>query len=86
MKLSGDSISMGSRILAVADTLESFSGHGNHLEALEPINMNRALQEIHNGSGRRFDPKIVQSCMSVFSNGYLFPTAQQASSRQINIA
>jgi HD-GYP domain-containing protein (c-di-GMP phosphodiesterase class II) len=85
MKLSGDSITMGSRILAIADTLESLSGHGNHLEALEPINMNRALQEIHNGSGRHFDPKIVQSCMSVFSNGYLFPTTQQASSRQINI-
>jgi response regulator RpfG family c-di-GMP phosphodiesterase len=85
MKLSGDSITMGSRILAIADTLESLSGRGNRLEALEPINMNRALQEIHNGSGRHFDPKIVQSCMSVFSNGYLFPTTQQASSRQINI-
>ena len=74
------------RILAVADTLESLSGHGNHLEALEPINMNRALQEIHNGSGRQFDPKIVQSCMNVFSKGYLFPTALQAASWQIHIA
>jgi HD-GYP domain-containing protein (c-di-GMP phosphodiesterase class II) len=86
MKLSGDSISMGSRILAVADTLEALSGHGNHLEALEPNNMNRALQEIHNGSGRQFDPKIVQSCMNIFSKGYLFPTALQAASWQIHIA
>ena len=86
MKLSGNSIGIGGRILAVADTLESLSGHGNHLESLEPINMNKALQEIHNGSGLQFDPKIVQSCMSVFSKGYLFPNAQQASSRQINIA
>ena len=86
MKLSGNGIGLGGRILAVADTLESLSGHGNHLEALEPINMNRALQEIHNGSGRQFDPKIVQSCMNVFSKGYLFPTALQATSRQIHIA
>ena len=86
MKLSGNGIGLGGRILAVADTLESLSGHGNHLEALEPINMNRALQEIHNGSGRQFDPKIVQSCMNVFSKGYLFPTALQAASWQIHIA
>ncbi len=85
MKLSGNGISLGGRILAVADSLESISGHGNHLEVLEPININRALQEIHNGSGRQFDPKIVQSCMNVFSKGYLFPTVQQAASRQINI-
>ena len=85
MNLSGNNISLGGRILAVADTLESSSGKGHHMESIEPITMNHALLAIHNGNGRQFDPRIVQSCMSVFSNGYLFPTTQQASSRQINI-
>jgi len=85
MNLSGNNISLGGRILAVADTLESSSRKGNHMESMEPITMNHALLAIHNGNGRQFDPGIVQSCMSVFSNGYLFPTTLQASSRQINI-
>ena len=85
--ISGDDISLGGRILAVADTMESLSGHvGEQLEARKPIGMNHALLAIQNGNGRHFDPRIVQSCMSVFSNGYLFPTTQQASSWQINIA
>ena len=86
MKLSGDAISIGGRILAVADTLESLSGHGAHLEAREPINMNLALQSIHNGSGWQFDPKIVQSCMNIFSAGYHFPTTQQTVHQEIKTA
>jgi HD-GYP domain-containing protein (c-di-GMP phosphodiesterase class II) len=85
MTLSGNGISLGGRILAVADAMESLSGHGNHLEAVEHVDMNRALQEIHNGSGRQFDPIVTQSCINIFSNGYTFPTKQQTLSWQINI-
>ncbi len=57
-KLSGESIPLGSRIIAVADALVAMTSRRPHRGALSAA---AALEEIHRQSGRQFDPDVVRA-------------------------
>jgi response regulator RpfG family c-di-GMP phosphodiesterase len=78
--LSGNGILMGAQIIGIADTIESLTNTtGDHMEtdSHEPISINAALNYVGIRSGLQFNPKVVQSCMNIFSDGYQFPITQQ---------
>ena len=62
--LKGDSIPIGSRIIAVIDTFDAMTTDRPYRKALPKEN---ALQEIKNCSGTQFDPKIVNVFLKVIS-------------------
>ena len=61
--LKGDEILLEARIVAVADVVESMSSHRPYRPAL---GIKKALSEITDGSGRTFDSRVVDACVSVF--------------------
>ncbi|MDP2922123.1 MAG: PAS domain S-box protein [Candidatus Omnitrophota bacterium] len=61
-KLKGDDILFEARLLAVSDVLESMTHHRPYREAL---GLERARQELEEGSGLRYDPKIVEVVSSL---------------------
>ena len=74
--LKGDQIALESRILAVADTVESMAGNRPYRisPGLEP-----ALATIEAGSGTIFDAKAVAACLGLFRDkGYILPRAPGA--------
>lgn len=64
--LSGDDIMWESRILCVADVVEAMSSHRPYRPAL---GMERALEEIRSGRKLRYDPQVVDACLSLFAQG-----------------
>ena len=69
--LCGDSILLESRILAVADVVESISSHRPYRATM---GMDVALSELHSERGRLYDPDAVDACISLFQKeGYAFP-------------
>jgi PAS domain S-box-containing protein len=69
--LKGDAILLEARILAVADVVEAMATHRPYRARLgiEP-----ALAEIESGSGRHFDPNVVQACLRLFrEKGFTIP-------------
>ncbi|BBD07307.1 HD domain-containing phosphohydrolase [Desulfovibrio ferrophilus] len=64
--LSGDEILHESRIICVADVVEAMSSHRPYRAAL---GLDRALQEIRAGRGSRYDPEVVDACLSLFVEG-----------------
>lgn len=67
----GDDIYLESRILMVADVVESMSSHRPYRPAL---GTEQALEEIKFGAGALYDQKVVSSCIEVFRNGFQFPS------------
>lgn len=65
--LKGEDILLGSRILAVADTLEAISSHRPYRPAL---GMDVALKEIQTQRGILFDPAVVDSCIRLSQSGH----------------
>ncbi|MDP2181398.1 MAG: response regulator [Actinomycetota bacterium] len=61
--LRGDSILLGSRILAVADVVEAMSSHRPYKVA---SGIDAALEEIESGAGSRYDEKAVRACVTRF--------------------
>lgn len=61
--LRGEQILMGSRVLAVADTVEAMSNHRPYRPGL---GIDQALAEITGGAGRRYDPEVVEACVALF--------------------
>jgi len=61
--LRGEQILMGSRVLAVADTVEAMSNHRPYRPGL---GIDQALAEITGGAGRRYDPEAVEACVALF--------------------
>jgi len=61
--LSGQEILLEARIIAVADVVEAMASHRPYRTALgiEP-----ALEEISSGSGRLYDPEVVEACLRQF--------------------
>ncbi len=55
-QLAGDSIPLGARIFAVADTFDAMTSDRPYRKALS---LEAALAEIHKESGRQFDPAVV---------------------------
>lgn len=71
--LTGPSIIIEARIIAVADVVEAMSSHRPYRPALgiEP-----ALKEIEDGKGTKYDPILVDACLKLFrEDKYQFPTS-----------
>jgi PAS domain S-box-containing protein len=64
-KLKGDSILFEARILAVSDVLESMTHYRPYREAL---GVEKAQEELLNGSGSRYDPQIVEVAVGLIKN------------------
>lgn len=61
-KLLGDDIPLGSRIFAIADTLDAMTSDRPYRRALP---FSAAREEILDQSGRQFDPRVVNAFFSV---------------------
>jgi diguanylate cyclase (GGDEF)-like protein/PAS domain S-box-containing protein len=64
--LCGDQIAMGSRIIAVADVVESMASRRPYRAAL---GTDVALDEIRCGAGTRYDGDVVGACVRLIENG-----------------
>ena len=64
--LRGDQITIGSRIIAVADVVESMASIRPYREAL---GIDAALDEVRSGAGTRFDPDVVDACVRLVESG-----------------
>ena len=65
-RLQGQEIAMGSRIIAVADVVESMASRRPYRAAL---GLDAALGEIQRGSGTLYDPDVVEACKRVIGSG-----------------
>jgi PAS domain S-box-containing protein len=68
--LKGEAISLGARIIAVADTVEAMSSNRPYRPS---VGLNAALNQIKSGRGTLFDSRVVDSCISLFKKGYQLP-------------
>jgi len=68
--LTGDALLLESRILAVADVVESMASHRPYRPA---IGLEAALEEIVRNRGVLYDPEAVDACVNVFRKGYMLP-------------
>lgn len=64
--LADDEISMGARILAVADVVEAMSSHRPYKTA---AGHDKALDEIRQNAGRLYDADVVSACLEMFASG-----------------
>jgi len=68
--LKGEEILLEARILAVADVVEAMSSHRPYRAAL---GIEKALEEIEQGKGTRYDPQVVDACVRLFKEkGFTF--------------
>jgi len=66
-RLTGDTIPLGARIIAVADCFDSMVSERSYKQGRS---MEEAMEELHRCSGTQFDPKIVEAfVLSVESAG-----------------
>jgi len=71
-QLVGDQIILESRILAVADVVEAMTSHRPYRPAL---GIDAALAEIESGKGVKYDPTVVDYCLSLFrAQNFVFQT------------
>jgi HD-GYP domain-containing protein (c-di-GMP phosphodiesterase class II) len=61
--LQGEQISVGARILAVADTVEAMSSHRPYRPG---FGIDAALKEIAKNRGRLYDPSATDACIKLF--------------------
>jgi len=64
--LKGDEILLEARILAVADVVEAMVSHRPYRPAL---GIDRALEEISKNKGTKYDPEVVDACLTLFTEG-----------------
>jgi HD-GYP domain-containing protein (c-di-GMP phosphodiesterase class II) len=67
--LPGDQIILPARIIAVADVVEAMSQHRPYRPGL---GIDKALAEVTEGAGTRFDADVVKCCLAVFEAGFTF--------------
>lgn len=72
--LRGDEISLAPRVIMVADVVEAMTQHRPYRPAL---GIERALREVEEGSGSRFDADAVAACRELFDGGYQFSAAAE---------
>ncbi len=65
--LKGEDILLEARILTVADIVEAMASHRPYRPAL---GIDRALDEVKFGKGRKFDPAVVEACLKLFANAF----------------
>jgi len=69
--LSGESILLEARILAVADVVEAMSSHRPYRAAL---GIGMALEELARNRETLYDPEVVDACLRLFTEkGYVLP-------------
>ncbi|MFU8818424.1 MAG: HD domain-containing phosphohydrolase [Desulfurivibrio sp.] len=61
--LRGDAIILEARIIAVADVVEAITNHRPYRPALQ---LDKAIQEIREHQGSRYDPVVVAACVRLF--------------------
>ena len=66
--LSGEAISLGARIIAVADVAEAMSSHRPYRPGL---GLDVALDELKRGRATKFDPRVVDVCLKLCQDGQL---------------
>ncbi len=66
-KIAGQSISLGARILAVADSYDAMTTDRPYREALSQIS---AVYEMKLCAGTQFDPRVVEAFITVLKNDY----------------
>lgn len=69
--LSGEALRAESRILAVADVVEAMASNRPYRPSR---GLGKALEEIAEGAGKRYDARVVASCLDLFREGFSFPT------------
>jgi PAS domain S-box-containing protein len=62
--LKGEEIMLEARIIAVADVVEAIASHRPYRQAL---GIDRALKEIAENKGILYDPKVVDTCLALFT-------------------
>jgi integral membrane sensor domain MASE1 len=67
--LKGDEISLGAKVLAVADVVEAMASHRPYRAAL---GIDAALREIRDHKGKLYDPDVVEACIQLFADGFKF--------------
>jgi HD-GYP domain-containing protein (c-di-GMP phosphodiesterase class II) len=67
--LLGDQITLPARIIAVADVVEAMTQHRPYRPGL---GIDKALAEVTEGAGTRFDDDVVKCCLAVFEAGFTF--------------
>ena len=60
----GDNILIEARILGVADVVEAMVSPRSHREA---PGLEKALEELTNNRGKRYDPAVVDACLKLFT-------------------
>ncbi|MGC9140635.1 HD-GYP domain-containing protein [Athalassotoga sp.] len=68
-RINGNEITVGGKILAVADVVEAMSSHRPYRAAL---GIEAALDEINKNAGILYDEDVVRACQKVFENGWAF--------------
>ncbi len=71
--LTGETLMLESRVLAVADVVESMASHRPYRPA---IGLDKALEEIVRHRGVLYDTEAVDACLAVFRKGYRLQVAQ----------
>ncbi len=64
--LSKNEILVEARIISVADVVEAMVSHRPYRPAL---GIEKAIEEISNGSGRLYDPEVTKACLSLIGKG-----------------
>jgi HD-GYP domain len=72
--LKGECIPQGSRIIAVADTIDAMTSSRPYREKMS---MEYTMEEVRRNAGRQFDPLIARTACALFRNHQLLPAAQQ---------
>ena len=68
--LAGSDIALEARILHVADVMANLTAHHSYMPAMD---VSQSLDIISQGSGTRFDPLVVASCIKLFTkDGFHF--------------
>jgi HD-GYP domain-containing protein (c-di-GMP phosphodiesterase class II) len=79
--LSGEEIVMEARILAVADVVEAMASDRPYRAAL---GLTLALEEISKNSGKFYDRRVVDACVTLFKDKqFILPTAQPHTSEKV---
>ncbi|MEW6096790.1 MAG: HD-GYP domain-containing protein [bacterium] len=66
-KLKGDKIPLGSRILSVVDAFDAMTSERPYRQRIDP---EVAIEEFKNKAGTQFDPKIVETFISIWAQMY----------------
>jgi PAS domain S-box-containing protein len=68
-QLSGESIILEARVLAVSDTVEAMASHRPYRPAL---GFDKALDEVSQKKSVLYDSEVVDACLRVFAGGFKF--------------